>query len=74
MATKKRWSDLSATQRRLIFVAGAAEALMTAAALRDLARRPAREIRGSKLAWVLSCVVQPVGPLAYLAAGRRERP
>jgi hypothetical protein len=71
MATHKRWSDLTGTQRKLIYVAGAAEALMTAAALRDLAGRPAEDVRGPKLAWVLACVVQPVGPLAYFAVGRR---
>lgn len=68
---KKKWSDLTAGQQRLVVVAGAAEAIVTAAALRDLARRPAESVRGPKAAWVLACFVQPVGPLAYLAMGRR---
>ena len=53
--------------------AGAAEVVVTAVALRDLAHRPAAEVRGSKLAWVLSFIVQPFGPLAYFATGRRMR-
>jgi hypothetical protein len=71
MASKKSWSDLSRTQRRLIVAAGAAEAVLTAAAVRDLARRPASRVRGPKPLWLVSFVVQPVGPLAYLALGRR---
>ncbi len=72
MAPKKNWSDLSPTQKKSIYVAGAAEAVITAVALRDLARRPSGEIRGPKAAWVLSFFVQPFGPLAYFAAGRRN--
>jgi Phospholipase_D-nuclease N-terminal len=68
---KKRWSDLTALQRRAILVGGAAEVVLTSAAMRDLARRDADEVRGPKVAWVLACVVQPFGPLAYFVLGRR---
>ena len=68
---KRQWSELSASQRRLIWVVGAAELAMTGVALRDLARRPPGRVRGPKWLWALACVVQPVGPIAYLAAGRR---
>ncbi len=44
---------------------------MTAVALRDLARRPAEGVRGPKALWAVACFVQPVGPVAYLAVGRR---
>jgi hypothetical protein len=49
----------------------AVEIALTATALVDLARRPARQVRGPKQLWLLGCFVQPVGPLAYLALGRR---
>jgi hypothetical protein len=68
---KKRWSDLTGRQRRLIVGLGAAEVVATTAALRDLARRPAGQVRGPKLAWALAFVVQPFGPLAYFTVGRR---
>jgi hypothetical protein len=68
---KKGWRDLTPAQRRAIVVGGAAEVVMTAVVLRDLARRPRDRVRGPKAAWVASCVVQPFGPLAYLALGRR---
>lgn len=65
------WSELSQTHKRQICVAAAAELILTTAALRDLARRPAADVRGAKVAWALGCFVQPVGPLAYFAVGRR---
>jgi DNA/RNA endonuclease G (NUC1) len=68
---KKTWADLSDTQRRLIVAGGVVEAVVTAVALRDLATRPSAQVRGPKLLWLLGCVVQPVGPLAYLWVGRR---
>jgi hypothetical protein len=73
MASKKRWSDLTHTQQGLIIASAAVELAFTVTALVDLARRPADQVRGPKLLWVLGCVVQPVGPLAYLALGRRPR-
>ena len=54
-------------------MAGAAvEIVLTTTALVDLARRPADQVRGSKALWALGCFVQPVGPVAYLALGRRR--
>jgi len=69
--SKKKWSHLTVAQKRIIYVAGAAEVVATAAALRDLARRPADQVRGPKAVWVVAFFVQPVGPLAYFAAGKR---
>ncbi len=55
----------------MAIVAGAAiEVALTTAALVDLARRPAEQVRGPKALWALGCVVQPVGPIAYLTVGR----
>ena len=67
----KQWSDLSLTQRRLVIGAGAVEVALTTAALADLARRPAAQVRGPKPLWALSCLIQPFGPIAYLLRGRR---
>jgi hypothetical protein len=69
--SKKRWSDLSRGQRIAIVAGGVGEIAMTVAALTDLARRPAAQVRGPKVLWALSFVVQPFGPIAYGALGRR---
>ncbi len=71
LGTKKSWSDLTAGQKRAVYVAGTLEVIVTAAALRDLKHRPSDDVRGPKVAWVLASFVQPIGPLAYLAMGRR---
>ncbi|GGO89459.1 hypothetical protein GCM10011584_18880 [Nocardioides phosphati] len=68
---KKKWSDLTPTQQKLVVAGGVAEMVLTGYVLRDLGRRPKELVRGPKLLWRAGSVVQPVGPLAYLAFGRR---
>ncbi len=67
---RKNWSDLTTSQKRAIYVAGAVEGIVTTAALRDLTTRGVSDVRGPKAGWVLLFFVQPVGPLAYFAFGR----
>jgi len=38
----------------------------------DLVRRPRAQVRGPKALWMMGLFVQPVGPVAYLALGRRK--
>ena len=71
MTSKRRWSDLTPAQQGLILASAAVELALTATAIIDLARRPADQIRGPKPLWLLGCIVQPLGPIAYLALGRR---
>jgi hypothetical protein len=74
MAARK-WSDLSKRNRRLIAGAAVAEAGLKAAALADIKRRPAVEIRGPKWMWaVIVVVVNSFGlaPLSYFLLGRRR--
>lgn len=69
--TPKRWSGLS-TRRKVGTVAlTAAQLALTAAAYRDLAKRPAALVNGTKAAWGLAILVNWVGPIAYFAKGRR---
>lgn len=71
----QKWSELSTRNRRLIAIAAAAEAGLKTAALIDIKRRPASQIRGPKWAWAtVVVVVNSFGgaPLAYFAFGRRR--
>lgn len=71
----KRWNDLSDRSRTLIIAAAAGEAVLKAAVVLDLARRPATQIRGSKGTWIVAAVLlnsAGAGPLAYFAFGRRQ--
>jgi hypothetical protein len=71
----KTWNELSESTRRLIIVGGVFEGLLKMAALIDLWRRPASQIRGPKRRWAAAIVlVNSVGavPISYFAYGRRR--
>lgn len=71
----RRWNDLDPGVRRLVVVAGAFEALLKIAALIDLARRPAVDVRGSKGRWAAAIVlINSAGavPVLYFRYGRRR--
>jgi hypothetical protein len=75
VTNKKRWSELSERTRRLIIIGAALEGVLKIAALIDIVRRPASEIRGSKVKWALTVLfVNSVGavPISYFAYGRRK--
>lgn len=74
MAGRRRWSDLTPRQRRLILVGVTYEAILKSAALVDLKRRPADQVRGPKWVWGIAVfLVNSVGavPLAYFRYGRK---
>jgi len=71
MTTNKRWDELTDRQQKSLIVLAGVELILTTVALIDLARRPAEQVRGPKALWALGCFIQPIGPIAYLAGGRR---
>ena len=71
-ANRPRWDELPAWQQAGIIALGAVEVVLTTMAAADLARRPSDRVRGPKALWALGLVVQPFGPVAYLAFGRRR--
>jgi hypothetical protein len=77
MTASKRWSELSPRTRRLLIGAVAAEGLLRLAALIDLKRRPASQVRGPRWLWAtLVAVVSSFGliPTSYFLFGRRRPP
>ena len=77
MATTRKWSDLSERTRKLIIVTAVAESILKAAALVDIKRRPASQIRGPKWLWApVVTVVNSAGvvPISYFVFGRRPAP
>jgi hypothetical protein len=72
MAT--RWNDLSPRTRWLVTAVAVAEAGLKAAALLDMRRRPASQVRGSKRAWSLAMIVNSAGliPISYFVFGVRR--
>ncbi|MBJ2121636.1 PLDc N-terminal domain-containing protein [Arthrobacter sp. MSA 4-2] len=71
-ARKKSWKDLDRDQRRAVMVLGTVQATLMAAALADLARRPAAAVRGRRAAWAAACFLNFAGPIAYFLFGRRH--
>ena len=76
MAARRPWSDLGARNRRVITIVAIVEGLLKTAALIDLKRRPASQVRGPKWAWATALtVVSSAGilPISYFVFGRRAR-
>lgn len=75
MATRRRWSDLSERTRGLLIAAAVVEGVLKVAALIDIKRRSASQIRGPK--WLWASVVAGIGsagvvPISYFVVGRRQ--
>ena len=69
---RKKWSDLSAGQKRGIALSGAVQIGLLIAALIDIYRRPVEQIRGSKWVWTVVSFINFAGPVSYFAFGRRR--
>lgn len=71
----RKWSDLSNRSQRLIIIAAVADTILKVAALADMKRRPASQIRGPKWIWAPAVtLINACGgaPLAYFIFGRRR--
>jgi hypothetical protein len=77
MAARKQWSDLSERNRKLLIAVGVVEGCLKIAALIDIKRRPASQIRGPKWLWAaVVSVVSSAGllPISYFVFGRKRQP
>jgi len=76
----RNWDELSPRGKVLMIfrvivqiILGIAHLTLLVAALRDIRRRPADQIRGSKRLWTMISFVNWVGPIAYFMFGRLDR-
>jgi len=69
---QEKWERLPRWQQTGIVALAAVEVVLTTQAAVDLFRRPRGQVRGPKTLWFLGFTVQPFGPIAYLALGRRR--
>jgi hypothetical protein len=77
MAARKQWSDLSERNRKLLIAVGVVEGCLKIAALIDIKRRPASQIRGPKWLWAtVVSIVSSAGllPISYFVLGRKRQP
>ena len=74
---RRRWSDLSERTRRLLITAAVADGALRVAALVDIKRQPASQIRGPKRVWAAAvAIISSAGvvPISYFVFGRRRQP
>ena len=77
MAARQQWSDLDERTRKLLISMAVAEGILKLAALIDIKRRPASQIRGRKWMWAsVVTVVSSAGllPISYFVLGRKREP
>jgi hypothetical protein len=67
---QKRWGELSNLQKVAVVLMGVVQLGLLVAALGDIYRRPAEEIRGGKRLWAAAAFVNFVGPISYFLFGR----
>ena len=71
----RRWSELSEGTRRWIVIGAIIDGLLKIAALIDLKRRPATEVRGRKWVWATVLTLANsagIVPFTYFRFGRRR--
>jgi len=76
-AARRRWSNLSKRTRMLLITAAVADGSLRVAALIDIQRRPASQIRGRKGMWAAAvALVSSAGvvPVSYFVFGQRREP
>ncbi len=68
--SKKPFKERSRAEQLAILALSLAAASLVAGAERDLQRRPAEDVRGSKTLWRVLCL-NAIGAVAYFRWGRR---
>ena len=71
---RRSWSDLTDRSKTVILVLASIQLSLAITAWIDLIRRPASQVRGSKVAWAAVIAVNFVGPAAYFRRGRLPAP
>jgi len=68
-APKKTWKELSPMAKFGTITAALVQISLLVTAQRDISRRPAEEIRGSKALWRAATLINFVGPGSYFTFG-----
>ena len=68
---KKKWSDMTTGEKVGVIVMASIQLALATSAWKDLAKRPASQVNGSKAVWGLVIAINYVGPIAYFVKGRK---
>ncbi len=66
--------DRKKPNKLVLVLVGVIHLAVTSLTWRDISRRPANEIRGSKMLWRIISGANTGGSLAYILVGRRRSP
>jgi hypothetical protein len=66
------WKELSPGRRVAVAILGCVQLGLAIAAWRDLARRSAAELNGSRRLWTAVIAINWIGPILYFTKGRRS--
>jgi len=69
---QRYWSDLTAVEKRIIILSSIVQMSLLVAALNDILRRPASQIKGKKWVWLLVSFINFFGPISYFLFGRKR--
>ncbi|MGE5286852.1 MAG: PLD nuclease N-terminal domain-containing protein [Micromonosporaceae bacterium] len=69
--TQPRNKKLTPRQKKVIAVAATAQLSLLMAALFDIWRRPAEQIKGPKRLWAAASFINFAGPISYFLFGRK---
>ncbi|GAA3691496.1 hypothetical protein GCM10023081_31190 [Arthrobacter ginkgonis] len=69
---RKHWKDLTKAQQARVLSLGALQIALQTAAIKDITKRPAYQIKGPKAAWIAGTFINFIGPIAYFVFGRRK--
>jgi hypothetical protein len=65
------WKDLSPGRRVAMAILGCVQVALAVAAWRDLAKRSAAQLNGSKRVWAAVIAINWIGPILYFTKGRK---
>ena len=71
---RKTWKELSPMAKFSTLTVASVQLSLLIAAQRDISRRPAEQIRGSKAFWRAATLVNFVGPGSYFTFGVKHLP
>jgi hypothetical protein len=70
---RKTWKELSPMAKFGTITGAIVQLSLLIAAQKDISRRPAEQIRGSKALWRMATLVNFVGPGSYFTFGIKRR-
>ncbi len=70
---KEKWTEMPEWKKACTIVIGLIQISLLIAALVDIRKRSAQDIRGDKKVWFLVSFINFIGPILYFKIGRKKQ-